>query len=110
MAGTFEITTTDDGQFMFNLKAANGEVILTSQAYSAKASAQDGIESVHTNASADERYDRLQSTDGKPYFVLKAANGLAIGTSQMYSSVSAMEHGIDSAKENGPTAAVTDLS
>ncbi|NND50607.1 MAG: YegP family protein, partial [Rhizobiales bacterium] len=39
-----------DGQFYFNLKAGNGEVIATSEAYRQKASALKGIESVRRNA------------------------------------------------------------
>ena len=31
MAGKFELKTAKDGQFMFNLKAGNGQVILTSE-------------------------------------------------------------------------------
>ena len=34
----------------FNLKAANGEIIATSEAYEAKASALNGVESVRKNA------------------------------------------------------------
>jgi uncharacterized protein YegP (UPF0339 family) len=37
-----------------------------------------------------------------------ATNGQVIGTSQMYSSESAMENGIASVRENAPDAAVED--
>lgn len=33
MAGKFEIKRASDGQFYFNLKARNGEIILTSERY-----------------------------------------------------------------------------
>lgn len=46
MPGKFELKSAANGQFMFNLKAANGEIILTSELYAAKASALNGIESV----------------------------------------------------------------
>ncbi len=48
------------------------------------------------------------SMSGEPYFVLKATNGEVIGRSEMYSSASAMENGIESVKTNGPAAAVKD--
>ncbi|MHA1524573.1 MAG: YegP family protein [Alphaproteobacteria bacterium] len=54
MAGKFEVKKRKDGQFMFNLKASNGEIIVTSEAYKQKASAMKGIESVRKNA-ADAR-------------------------------------------------------
>lgn len=110
MAAKYELKTSSDGQFMFNLKAGNGEVILTSERYTAKASALNGIESVKTNSPDDSRYERKTSKADDPYFVLKAANGEVIGKSEMYSSTSAMENGIQSVKTNGPNAPVNDLT
>ena len=48
--------------------------------------------------------------DGRPYFVLHAANKLVIGRSQMYSSREAMHKGMASVKKNGPIAEVIDLT
>jgi uncharacterized protein YegP (UPF0339 family) len=50
MAGTFVVTKTSNGQFRFNLKAGNGEIIATSESYTTKAAALAGIESVKKNA------------------------------------------------------------
>jgi uncharacterized protein YegP (UPF0339 family) len=50
VAGTFELKSTKSGQFMFNLKAGNGQVIATSEHYTTKAAALNGIESVKKNA------------------------------------------------------------
>jgi len=50
MAGKFEIYTDKAGQFRFRLKAGNGEVIATSEAYTSKAGAKNGIASVQKNA------------------------------------------------------------
>ncbi len=110
MAARFELKKSSDGQFMFNLIAPNGEVILTSERYTAKSSAEDGIDSVKTNAPLNERYDRRTSTSNEPYFVLKAANGEIIGRSEMYSSTGAMENGIASVKKNAPEAGVDDVT
>jgi uncharacterized protein YegP (UPF0339 family) len=37
MAGTFELWTDKGGDWRFNLKASNGQVIATSQGYASKA-------------------------------------------------------------------------
>ena len=108
MAGTFDLKKSPSGKFMFNLKAGNHQVILTSELYETKASAENGIASVKSNAGNDARYERKESTKGDPYFVLKAANGQIIGKSEMYSGESAMESGIASVKQNGPDATVVD--
>lgn len=108
MAGKFVVTKTKSGKFMFNLKAGNGEIILTSEEYNAKASAMNGIESVKKNAVDDARYERKADKNGKPFFTLKAGNGEPIGKSETYSSETAMENGIKSVTTNAPGAAVDD--
>ena len=110
MPGTFELKSAAAGQFRFNLKAANGETILSSENYTSKAGAQNGIASVKANAAVDARYERKMSASNQPYFVLKATNGETIGRSEMYSSPAAMEKGIASVKANAPGAAMKDLS
>jgi uncharacterized protein YegP (UPF0339 family) len=110
MKGTFEIKRTSDARFMFNLKAANDQIILTSQTYETKESAEHGIASVKQNAVLDERFEEKVGTDGSPYFVLHAGNNLVIGRSEMYSSREAMHKGIASVKKNAPAAETVDLS
>jgi uncharacterized protein YegP (UPF0339 family) len=98
-------------QFYFNLRAAgNAEVILTSELYTRKASALEGIESLRGNARLDGRYERKLSSSLQPYFVLKAGNGEVLGASEMYSSASARESGIDAVKRNAPSALLLDQS
>lgn len=50
MAAKFVVKETSNGQFRFNLKAGNGEIIATSENYTTKAAALKGIESVKANA------------------------------------------------------------
>lgn len=108
MAAKFQLKQSGSGQFMFNLKAGNGEVILTSELYEEKQNAVAGVDSVKINAGVDARYERKTAKNGQAYFVLKSANGQTIGKSEMYSSVSAMENGIQSVKKNGPIASIED--
>ncbi|MBF7686797.1 YegP family protein [Acinetobacter rathckeae] len=110
MSGCYEISKAKDGQFRFVLKAGNGEVILTSELYKAKASAHTGISSIQKNSGDDTKYDRLEAKNGKAYFNLKAANHQIIGTSQMYATVASRDHGIESVKKNGPTEKIKDLT
>lgn len=104
----FVVSTAKDGSIHFSLHAANGEIILSSQIYSSKASALAGIESVRANAPLDERFERKVSAGDKPMFNLKAANHQVIGTSQGYSSEIARDIGIESVKKNAPTASIED--
>jgi uncharacterized protein YegP (UPF0339 family) len=110
MTAIFEIKKTTDGRFLFNLKSANHQVILTSQAYESKASAEAGIASVKHNAGIDSQYEEKTGTDGLPYFVLHAANRQVIGRSQMYSSREALVRGIAAVKANASAAETVDLS
>lgn len=106
--GKFEVSKRTNGEYQFNLKAGNGQVILTSQGYSSKTSCTNGIESVRTNSVNDDRYERKEAKNGKHYFNLKASNGQIVGSSQMYETASSMENGIASVKNNAPDAGVDD--
>ena len=108
MAAAYVLKTAKNGQFYFNLKAANGEVILTSEMYKQKESAMKGIESCRVNAQSDDQFARMTSKKDEPYYLLKAKNGETIGQSEMYSSTSAMEKGIASVAKNAPDAQVKD--
>jgi uncharacterized protein YegP (UPF0339 family) len=108
--GKFVITKRTNGDFQFNLKANNGQVILTSQGYATKDGCKNGIDSVKSNAPNDDRYDRKTSSNDKPYFNLTASNGQIIGTSEMYESTAARDNGIASVKSNAPEASVEDES
>lgn len=109
MPGKFILKKARNEEVYFNLHAANGEVILTSETYKAKGGAANGIESVRTNAPDDGRYERKKSGE-QHYFVLKAANHQVIGRSEMYKTPAAMEKGISSVKKNAPGAKVADLT
>jgi len=108
MAGWFEISMNDKEQFSFVLKAANAQVILRSQQYESKASAQRGVASVQSNAPLDNRYELSTASDGRFYFNLKAGNNQVIGTSQMYAAEAGRTTGIESVKANGPSTDVRD--
>lgn len=110
MSAHYELKAAANNQFMFNLKAANGEIILTSETYKSKDAALNGIESVKKNSPQDGQYERKKSTSSQPYFVLKAKNHEVIGRSETYSSEGAMEKGIESVKKNGPVATTNDIS
>lgn len=108
--GKFEITTRKNGEIQFNLKAGNGQIILASEGYSSKSACLNGIESVRKNSQDDTRYDKLTSSNGKPYFNLKASNGQVIGASEMYESEASRDNGIESVKKNAPDAEIADLT
>ncbi|MDH6182043.1 uncharacterized protein YegP (UPF0339 family) [Microbacteriaceae bacterium SG_E_30_P1] len=57
MAAKFVISKDARGEFRFVLKAGNGEVIATSEGYTAKASAMGGIDAVRTAAASAEVVD-----------------------------------------------------
>jgi uncharacterized protein YegP (UPF0339 family) len=104
--GKFVITKRTNGEYQFNLKASNGQIILSSEGYNNKAGCENGIESVKVNSQLDERFERKNSTNNKLYFNLKASNGQIIGKSELYESEASRENGIESVKKNAGDAIV----
>ena len=107
--GKFEIKIRKDGEFQFNLKAGNGEIILTSEGYTTKAACLNGIESVRKNSADDNKFEVLEAKNGKLYFRLKAGNGQVIGASQMYASKETAKKGIASVKRNAPESPIVEI-
>lgn len=58
MSAKFEMYKDKAGEFRFRLKAANGEIIASSEGYSSKQACQNGINSVKTNAASAEIDDQ----------------------------------------------------
>src|SRR5690606_23547081 len=108
--GKFVISTRKNGEFQFNLKAANGQVILSSEGYTTKAACENGVQSVKKNSQDSSKFDKLPAKNGKFYFNLKAGNGQIIGTSEMYESEAGRSNSIKSIQENAPDASIDDTT
>ena len=110
MKGYYQLETTEEGKIHFTLNAGNHEVILNSQLYTAKANAENGIESARANGPVEARYERKLSAKGEPYFLLKAQNGQIIGVSEMYGSEASRDDGIRSVVANSASTVTKDLT
>ena len=97
-----------DQPYHWVLKAPNHEVILKSENYASKHGALNGIESTQKHCPFDENYQRLEASDGSHYFNLKAKNHEIIGTSEMYTTKSMRDHGIEAVKKYGVTSYIKD--
>ena len=60
MAGSFELSKNTTGGYHFNLKASNGQVIASSEVYTTKAAALNGIDSVRAHAADAILTDRTE--------------------------------------------------
>lgn len=106
----FQIFCNKDDQYYFRLFAKNGEVILASEGYKAKKNAENGIASVKKNATDRTAFEPLVSSNGRPYFVLKAKNRQVIGVSETYNDEQNRDVGIASVMSNAPVAPIEDLA
>lgn len=104
----FTLFKGNNGEFYFNLKAGNGEIIGKSEGYKAKDSALNGVQSVQKNAISQERFELKQAANDKWHFNLKATNGQIILSSQMYASKDGAQNGIDSVIRHAPEADLDD--
>jgi len=98
--GKYVISKAKNGAFYFNLKATNGQTILTSGMFHTIAECLNAIDSARQYSSDDKWYDRKTSSDKKHYFILKSPDGHKTGKSEMYESTANMEKGIASVKRN----------
>ncbi len=112
--GKFVVKNTKTG-VKFDLKATNGEVILTSEVYTTERSCMKGVASVQKNAPAapveDQTVENIEKLKcpkfeiyldkaGEIRFRLKATNGQIIGVSEGYKAMKSCVNGIESVKKN----------
>ena len=84
----FELFKGEDGKAYFRLRAANGEILLGSQGYTATSSAKNGIASVKENGADAASFEVFPAWDGGWGVALVAANGEVIARGETYSSKS----------------------
>ena len=117
--GKFIIKKASNESYMFNLIAANNEIIATSEMYTTLDKCKKGIASVQANAPSADTVDlTVSNIDSKitnPKFEifldkadeyrfrLKAKNGEIIIQSQGYSAKSSCKNGIESVRKNAAT-------
>ena len=105
----------------FDLKASNGETILTSEVYTTEAACRNGVESVMTNAPVANvenqtvegyetlthpKFEMYQDKAGDFRFRLKARNGQIIAVSEGYTAKAGCLNGIESVKKNAGDAEI----
>jgi uncharacterized protein YegP (UPF0339 family) len=117
----FEVIEASNGDYYFNLKAQNGEVIGTSQLYASKSNAERGARTVRAlvrlanqelreqAAPRRERFELFKGEDGQSYFHLRAGNGEILLGSQAYTATSSAKKGVASVQNNGKSAARFDV-
>jgi uncharacterized protein len=79
--GKYVIGKAKNGEHYFNLKATNGQVILTSGMFSSMTDCVKGIETVREICPDDNSFERKTSSNNKPYFNLKTSDGQILGRS-----------------------------
>ena len=120
--GKFVVKETATG-FKFDLKATNGQVILTSEVYTTKAACRNGVESIMKNAPianvedqtvegfetvTHPKFEMYQDKAGEFRFRLKARNGEIIGVSEGYTSKANCVNGVESVKKNAAEAEIVE--
>lgn len=120
--GKFVIRAVNSG-VKFDLRAANGQVILTSEVYASAAACRKGIESVRKCAAATvedltvqsgqslshPKYQLYRDKNGGYRFRLRSRNGKIIAVSESYTSCAGCLAGIESVRQNAPDAQTVQL-
>ena len=99
-----------NSKFYFNLKARNGQVILTSQGYVNKAGCKKGANAVQKNCMVEDCWQVKQSKNGKHHFNLLSKNKQIVAKSQQYNSKATLVKGMASVKRVAPNAVFVDLT
>jgi len=120
--GKFVIRNVASG-VKFDLKATNGQIILTSEVYTSEAACRNGVQSIIKNApnanvedqtvagwenQTHPKFELYEDKGGEYRFRLKARNGEIIGVSEGYTTKTSCENGIESVKKNAADAEIVE--
>ena len=120
--GKFVIRRVNSG-IKFDLRAANGHTILTSEVYTTEAACRKGIASVRKNGATQKlenhteegwkqltnpKFEMYQDKAGDYRFRLKARNGEIIAVSENYNAKAGCLNGIESVQKNAPEAEIVE--
>jgi len=113
MPPKFEIYKDSAEKFRFRIRAENGEIIATGEAYEQHAGVMKGVKSVQKNCNSEiedltigvtgisnPKYQVLTDENGKYRFHLKAANGEIIAQSESYETKDGSMNGIGAVKNS----------
>lgn len=116
--GKFTIKKNSSG-WVFNLKAANGEIIAVSEVYASSTGCRNGVQSVRANAAVagvedqtagetakHPKFEIFKDKAGEFRFRLKAPNGEIIAASEGYTTKNSCLGGIDSVRKNAVQASL----
>ena len=121
--GKFVIKTVSSG-VKFDLKAGNGETILTSEVYTTEAACRKGIASIQKNAPVagvedqtvdgfealkHPKFEVYEDKSGEFRFRLKARNGEIIGVSEGYAAKHSCLNGVSSVQKNAEEADIVEI-
>lgn len=96
----FEIIPSENtGLFRFQLKTANGELLLTSIDFTSEQEANAVIESFKTVTLYKTRFERKTTPNGKFHFVLKDTSGKPVAKSPYYTSEAGMQNGMEAVRK-----------
>ncbi|MBK8497279.1 MAG: YegP family protein [Flavobacteriales bacterium] len=102
--GTFELFQDDNNDLCFRLKV-NGKVLLTSEGFSSRAEAEEGIELAKRLAPEARSYERSRSDLGHG-FTLQTYEGDVVGTGELYPTTTARDKAIEAVKDEAAEAEV----
>lgn len=105
----------------FDLRAPNGQVILTSEVYASRAACRKGIESIRKNApkahvenqtegdfspKPNPKFELYRDRSGEFRFRLRSKNGRIIGISEGYAARAGCINGMESVMRNASGAQI----
>lgn len=95
-----ELWKGTDGQFRFHLLEKSQEIVFTSQGYSSRTSALNGLLSVLENGKQAGMYQVLTAANGGSYFNLYAANRQVIATGEVHATAAEAQADVQTALTN----------
>lgn len=110
MPASFELKTTEDGQYYFHFLDNQGELLLMSGDYPDKQQAEQAIQDVKVGSLMSNQIAAGTVPAGDSFFVIKDASGDVLVKSILFNSRMVFDNALHTVKDSACIADVTDLT
>lgn len=109
MPAIFQLSSTDTGQYRFELRDNEGECLLLSDNYADVAAAELAIQDVRVGSLMNEQISKGQTDEGKEFFVIKNSSGSIIAKSALYENDMQFANALHQVKDNACVAEIVQI-
>lgn len=106
MSAMFRVTPLTDGYYQFHLFSGRGEMLLTSQEFSDRETAEQAIQDVRVGSLMSQQIAKAKTPGGDFFFLVKDPGGEVIARSELFGNEMSFDNALHNFRDNACVAEI----